>query len=652
MVVAALYYARDVLIPLALAVLLAFLLNPLASLLEKWRLGRVAPAFLAVLLAMSVVGLLGWLVETQFVEVANKLPALQDEIHRKVVDLRSWSGEFGQATRNVEKTVREAAVPSSDQAAATTSTPGLTPVPQPPFSHPGVPALPQVSPLNPLPVRIYPEPLPPADSVTQLFMHTPRHLATAGLVLVFTIFMLLKREDLRDRILRLVSHGRVNFSTQAVDDAGARISRYLLKQLFINTAYGLTVALGLWIIGLTLGAAEGGFPNVLLWGFLCGVLRFVPYGGPVLGAIFPLAIAFGFFHSNTVFLAALLLFVGIEIVVSQFIEPLLYSSSTGISALAVLISAIFWTTVWGVTGLLLSVPLTVLLVVLGKYVPQLKFLEILLGDEPVLEPAERIYQRLLALDQEEAVELAQAYVKDHSVEALYDEVLIPVLTMTARDSTRGRVDDRRERFIHQSLRAIIEELGETPPPPPPPEEPPPFQTPANGKPEETPPEPSGKPLEPPVVRVQAPLGGTANVLVLPAGEEADEIAGLMLAQLLAGRGYGATVSSASALVGEVLALVEQRQAHVVCISAIPPGSVTRARYLCKRLHEKYPDLRIIVALWSFRGELAPTNSRLALTAPGQLVINLRDAQECIDHLAQPVFVAGQAAANKPVGPPS
>jgi hypothetical protein len=287
------------------------------------------------------------------------------------------------------------------------------------------------------------------------------------------------------------------------------------------------------------------------------------------------------------------------------------------------------------------VPLTVLLVVLGKYVPQLKFLDILLSDEPVLEPPERLYQRLLALDQEEAVELAQAYAKDHSVEALYDEVLIPVLTMATRDRTRGKIDDRRERFIHQSLRAIVEELGETPPPSPPPEEPLPFQTPANGKPGEFPSEPSGKAPEPPVVRVQAPLGGTANVMVLSAGEEADEIAGLMLVQLLAGRGYSATVSAASALVGEVLDLVEQRQAHVVCISAMPPGSVTRARYLCKRLHDKDPDLRIIVALWSFRGERAPTNSRLALTAPGQLVINLREAQECIDHLAQPVFVSGQ-----------
>ena len=656
-VVASLYYARDVLIPLALAVLLAFLLNPLVSRLEKWRLGRVAPVFLAVLLAMGVVGLLGWVLQAQFVNMANKLPDLREEIQRKIADLRGLSGQFGEATLNVEKTVREAAGPSSTQpatAATAASTQVVMPAPQAPFSHPGAPALPQVSPQNPLPVRNYPESRSGVDNVTGILMQALRPLATAGLVIVFAIFMLLKREDLRDRIIRLASRGRVNFSTQAVDDAATRISRYLLTQLCINAAYGLTVGLGLWIIGSTLGAAEGGFPNVLLWALLCGVLRFVPYVGPVIGAAFPLAIAFGFFHSNSVFLVTLAMFVALEIFVSQFIEPLLYRSSTGISALAILVSAVFWTAVWGPGGLLLSMPLTVLLVVMGKYVPQLEFLDILLGDEPVLEPPERIYQRLLALDQEEAVELAQEYAKERSVEALYEEVLLPVLAMSTHDGDHGKLDDRRQRFIHKSLRVIVEELGEKQPPPPGalPEEPPRVQTPGDGKPGEPEPEPTGKAPQPAVVRVQVPVGYTVNVLVLPAGEEADEIAGLMLAQLLEGRGYCATVSSASSLVGEMVAMVEQRQAHVVCVSATPPGSVARARYLCKRLHEKHADLRMIVGLWAFRGELAPTNSRLGLTAPGQLVVNLREAQDRIDQLAQPFPAATKDDGIPPDGPPS
>jgi predicted PurR-regulated permease PerM len=651
-VVASLYYARDVLVPLALAVLLAFLLSPLVSLLEKGRLGRVAPVFLAVLLAMGVVGLLGWALEAQFVNLANKLPDLRGEIQRKITALRGLSGSFGRATRNVEKTVRDAAGPASSQPATAPSTRGATPAPQAPFYHPGAPAIPQVSPQNPLPVRNFPESLSAADNVTGIIMQMLRPLATAGLVIVFAIFMLLKREDLRDRMVRLASRGRVNFSTQAVDIAAARISRYLLTQLCINAAYGLAVALGLWIIGRTLGSAEGGFPNVLLWAPLCGGLRFVPYVGPVIGAAFPLAIAFGFFHNNSIFLVALVMFVALEIFVSQFVEPLLYKASTGISALAILVSAVFWTAVWGPIGLLLSMPLTVLLVVMGKYVPQLKFLDILLGDEPVLQPPERIYQRLLALDQEEAVELAQQYAAERSVEALYEEVLLPVLTMSTHDNHRGKLDARRQRFIHKSLRVIVEELGEQPRLPPgqqQPKEPPQAQTPGEGKPGEPGPEPSGKVPQPPVVRVQVPAGSTVNVLVLPAGEEADEIAGLMLGQLLDNRGYCAAVSSAGSLVGEVLAMVEQRQAHVVCVSAMPPGCVARARYLCKRLHEKHPDLRTLVGLWAFRGKLVPTNIRLGLTAPGQLVINLRDAQEQIDHLAQPFMVAATATGASPAG---
>ncbi len=640
-VVASLYYARDVLIPLALAVLLAFLLNPLASLLEKWRLGRGVPVFLAVLLAMGVVSLLGWVLQAQFVDMANKLPVLREEIRRKIVDLRGLSGKFGEATLNIEKAVKEAAGPSSTQPVAAPSMQDATPVPQAFFSHTGDPALPQVSPQNPLPVRNYPESISGVANVTGILMQMLRPLGTAGLVIVFAIFMLLKREDLRDRMIRLTSRGRVNFSTQAVDDAAARISRCLLAELFVNAAYGLAVALGLWIIGITLGAAEGGFPNVLLWALLCGVLRFVPYVGPVIGAAFPLATAFGFFHTNSIFLVTLMMFAGLEIVV-QFIEPLLYGSRTGISALAILVSAVFWTAVWGPIGLLLSMPLTVLLVVMGQYVPQLKFLDILLGDEPVLEPPERIYQRLLSLDQEEAVELAQEYAKEYSVESLYEKVLIPVLTMSMHDSHRGKLDDRRQRFIHKSLRVIVEELGEQQrlSPGSLPEEPPRVQTPSDGKPGESR-EPSGKVPQPPVVRIQVPAGRTVTVLVLPAGEEADEIAGLMLAQLLEDRGYCATVSSAISLVGEMLAMVEP-QSHVVCVSAMPPGSVARARYLYKRLREKYADLRIIVGLWAFRGKLAPTNSRLAPMAPGQMVTNLREAQEHIDHLTQPFMEAGKS----------
>jgi hypothetical protein len=213
--------------------------------------------------------------------------------------------------------------------------------------------------------------------------------------------------------------------------------------------------------------------------------------------------------------------------------------------------------------------------------------------------------------------------------------------MSTHDSNRGRVDDQRQRFIHKSLRVIVEELGEKQRPPagPLPEELPQVQAPSDEKPSESRPNSYAK-APPPAAHAQVPAGCTVNVLVLPAGEEADEIAGLMLAQLLEGRGYGATVSSPLSQAGEILAMIEQRQPYLICVSAMPPGAVARARDLCKRLHEKHADLRIIVCLWAFRGERAPTNSRLALTTPGHLVVNLREAQNRIDHLAQPLLVAG------------
>ena len=229
-------------------------------------------------------------------------------------------------------------------------------------------------------------------------------LATAFLVIVFVIFMLLRREDLRDRMIRLVSSGRLNLTTTAVADATDRISSYLFSLAIVNLCYGGCVAGGLWIIGKLLGHGHP-FPNALLWGLLCGVSRFIPYVGVWVGAALPVALSFGLFPGYGVFFATAGMYATYELLVSQFVEPLLYGARTGMSTIAVLASAVFWAWLWGPVGLLLSTPLTVILVVIGKHVPQLQFLDILLGDEPVLEPPVRIYQRLLALDAEESAEL-------------------------------------------------------------------------------------------------------------------------------------------------------------------------------------------------------------------------------------------------------
>ncbi len=284
-------------------------------------------------------------------------------------------------------------------------------------------------------------------------------LTTAFLMIVFVIFMLLNREDLRDRMIRLVGAGQLNTTTQAVTDAAERISRYLLSLAIVNLCYGLAVALGLWLIGKLLGAGQP-FPNPLFWGLICGVSRFVPYVGIWATASMPLALSFGLYPNYGVFFATVGMFLVYETVVAQFIEPYFYGARTGMSTIAVLVSAVFWTWLWGPVGLLLSTPLTVVLVVVGKYVPQLQFLDIILGDEPVLEPPVRIYQRLLALDAEEAADLAREYLKSRPIEEVFGEILLPALALAEQDRHRGSLDPEREAFVRQSMRDLVEELSE------------------------------------------------------------------------------------------------------------------------------------------------------------------------------------------------
>src|SRR4029079_3643273 len=313
---------------------------------------------------------------------------------------------------------------------------------------------------EPWPVRLYPKPATALELFGQYLGTLVSPVATGRLVVVFVIFMLIGRENLRDRIMLLAGGGRLHVTTQAFDDAATRIGRFLIAQSLINISYGAVIALGLWLIDRTMGGGQGGFRTALLAGMICVVMRYIPYIGPWLGAAVPLALAFAGFPGNAVFLVTLAMFVGVEIVVSQAVEPNVLGSSTGVSPIAVLVAAVFWTWLWGPIGLLLSTPLTVLLVVMGKYVPQLAVLDVLLGDKPVLDPTTRIYQRLIAGDDEDAAELALQYLKERPLEAVYDQILIPALAQAECDWHRGKVDDTRHVWIRQGLREIVQSLGE------------------------------------------------------------------------------------------------------------------------------------------------------------------------------------------------
>jgi len=629
-VVAALYFAQAVLVPLAVAILLAFLLAPVVCLLERWRAGRILAVVLAVGTALAVLGTIGWVVEQQFVQVAEKLPDYRENIQSKLRRFQGAAGgSFSKAAKGVEETLKSVAGTQSSTAPSAIA--NLTTASQARDSRPGDPTLPKVSPQNPLPVREYSEPPSPLQIVGRYLGRLLSPLATGGLIMVFVIFMLFNRRDLRDRMIRLVGHGRLNLTTQALDDAATRISRYLLMQSAINATYGICVGIGLWIIGLS--SAEGQFPNVLLWALLAAVLRFVPYLGPFIGAAVPVVLSLAVFNSPVVFAATLGMYVAIELVISNVLEPWLFGSSTGLSVMAILVSAVFWTWLWGPIGLLLSTPLTVIVVVLGKYVPQLRFLDVILGDEQVLAPSVRVYQRLLSLDRQEAGQLIHDYRKEKGLTCVYDEVMIPALAMAEKDRHTGQVDSERETFICQAMRDLIEELGDAQR----------IEVVATALAEVEEKDAEAKrdntvSVVQPAIGPSIPPQPSVIVLCLPAHNEADEIVGLMLAQLLELKGQRAIAASQTFLAGEMLELVAEHDAGAVCISALPPAALSHSRYLCKRLHAKFPALPTVVGLWTSKADPKKSLDRLACKNSVQLVTSVGAAIAEIHQMIQPLLL--------------
>lgn len=651
--IAALYFGREVLIPIALATLFTFVLFPPVQQLEKWGLNRPSATLLVVLFSLGVVGGIGYVVAYQAKQVAEvEIPQARTNIESKLGRLRSLFRPFAKVTGDLEREVSiPATQPAATRAAAVLTTPvdtthkldesfgvGVRPASgagYPPDQGAGQP-MPSPGEENAVPVRVV-TPSSPLTSILgylQDFLLGP--LVTTSVVVVLVIFMLLGREDLRDRLIRLFGDGQLNVTTQAIDEAASRIMRYLVAQTMVNICYGLAVSGGLWVIGRVFAHTEGGFPNWVLWGLLCGILRFIPYVGIWIAMVLPVALSFAMFQGNAVFIATTSLFVVYELIVGQFVEPSLYGSSTGMSALAVLIAAVFWTALWGPIGLLLSTPMTVCLIVLGKYVPQMEFLNILLSDEPVLEPPMRIYQRLIALDQEEAAELVQQYLKERSLEEVYDQMFMPVLAMAERDRQHEQLDEQRREFVHKGMRELIDELGE--------------QAAAGAEAQQNSAEaPASHATAVLLSRWRLPKDCKVSVACLPARDEADELAGMMLAQLLTLRGYRAEGVSHESLSGEMLEQIEKNKIDIVCISALPPTATSDARYLTKRLRAKFPGLPLIVGLWTYKSDMARARQRISRDDAVQVVASLAAAQECIDQLAQQVAAAAAASASAAAG---
>ena len=586
-VTGALYLAKGVLVPLTLAVLLSFLLSPVCDRLERWRFGRIPAVLVTALLAFTMLGVVAWMAVVQMNNLAPKMPEYQDNIQAKLHSTNDYvGGLLSKITRTTENQAPNLA--PSDQAEA-----------------------PQSREDRPYSVRVITTPPSPLQVITGMFGTLLDVLGSTGIVIVLVVFFLVRREDLRDRFIRLVGKGDVTVTTQAIEDAATRVSRYLSMQLVLNVTFGVAVAFGLYLIGV---------PSAILWGILGATLRFIPYIGAWIAAAVPIGLSLAISTGWAAPMLTVGLFAALELFIGNVMEPWLYGKNTGVSPVAVLVAAVFWTWLWGAVGLLLATPLTVCLMVIGKYVPQLSFLDILLGNEEVFEPKKRVYQRLLAGDQEEANELIEGYLEQMPLGEVYDTVLIPALAMAETHWQRGEINEDRHKLIFQSLKETVEELGERQ------QE---LQAKETVKATKEPDGDSGS-----LVSTNA---SSLRILCLPARDEADEIAGRMLAQLLAMKGCVVEAVSVTALASEMVDLVEQRKADVVCISAMPPTAAAHARYLCKRLQGRFPDAHLIVGLWNATGDLNKTKERIGCGPTTALVGTLAAAQEKIHGLLQPLL---------------
>ena len=538
--------AQEVLSPLALALLLSFLLAPVVRQIERIGLWRVPATLIVVALGFSAIGAVMWIAGNQAISLAAKLPEYRQNIVEKIRAVRApQTGELGKAAEAIKDLQKEAS---------------------------------QERP--PLPVKE--TPATPLESFTELVKPVAKPAATALAVIVFTVLMLLNRENLRDRLIVLLGTGRIQLTTRALGEASGRVSRYLVMQLLMNALFGIPFGIALYFIGI---------PNALLFGLLGVVLRFIPYAGVWIAAAMPAALAFAISDDWSMVAWTVGVFLLIEMTLVYALEPWLYGRSAGLSPMAIILAAIFWTWLWGPVGLLLATPLTVCVAVMGRYVPEFGYLNVILGVEPVLSNEARLYQRLVALDDEEAGELLEKHAEMHGLADAFETVLVPALALAERDRHKGAIEPARQRFILDRARRLVD---------------------------------IGTHDEPALDASAAPLA-----YVVPATDEADHIAGLALARLLPAAGMRAQVAAPSVHLAELAAFIEQQQPQAVCISALPPQASSAAVELVRRLRKRFPQLRIVAGLWIGDEDLERPKARLVEAGANEVVTRARDAVQAL-----------------------
>ncbi|HEY0368257.1 MAG TPA: AI-2E family transporter, partial [Chthoniobacterales bacterium] len=540
-VITVLYFGREILVPLALAVMLTFLLSPLVARIER-AIGRVAAVLIVVAMMFGIIGGTGYLLTHQLIDLAAKLPDYQANIESKLRSVRLPSGgALGRLTNSVAELQKELPGVAEPNAGSTAAERSRVTSPKP----------------TPMPVRVVESQSHIPQMLQSVASGVLGPLGTAGLVLLLVIFMLIKREDLRGRMVRLIGQGRISATTRAIDDAGKRVARYLAMQFLVNVGFGFCIATGLYFIGL---------PNAVLWGAFAAIMRFIPYIGAWIAAAVPLLLSFAVSTNWLAPIFVLALFVGLELVNGNVLEPWLYGASTGVSSVALIVAAVFWTWLWGPVGLLLSTPLTVCLAVMGRHVPKLEFLSVILSEEQALAPHEEMYYRLLRLGLAEGSAMADTYIRAHSLTGFFDNVLIPTITLADMDAQREQLDGEQRAAVQQSVHDLVEDLATLPLPQP--------QVPAD------------KLL---AANTPVPLAvPTCSVLTIPARAYRDELAGLMLTQLLREQGFHAENAAAALSPNELIEQAKSGGWEAVCISVVAPSTQIHARFMVGRIRAALP----------------------------------------------------------------
>jgi predicted PurR-regulated permease PerM len=574
--------AAEVLKPLALAILLSFALAPVAGLLEKFRLPRAAAVVLTILLALGILGAITYKVGQQLTMLANDLPRYEENIKRKI----TWF-------RPEQENALDRLTKVGQDVARTLDRPPRTPDVQP--------------------VSIVSQP-----SFTQRLQTAVgpylESLGVVSFVLILVLFILNSREDLRDRMLRLFGLSRVSLTTRTMDEVGQRISRYLGMFSLVNSAFGVIIGLGLWLIGLK---------YAVLWGVLFALLRFIPYVGPAAAFALPMIFSFAYFEGWREPLLVVALFGTLEVIANSFLEPVIYGKTTGVSALGLLVAAMFWTWLWGALGLLLSTPMTVCLAVLGKYVPRLSFFATLLGEEDPLTADVRFYQRLLAADQDGATAVVEAALKEQPRAEVFDQVLIPALSRAERDRAHDEIDEGEQGFIWRVVGELLDDLEETPAPDPENQQTGPEAVAAV--------EGAPRPEEAPAA------GSVLQVLGIAANDRGDELVLRMLGQLLPRTRCALTILGTPESPLTLAEHLSESTPDLVMVSHLPPAGATTARYLVRRIRARFATLPILTGHWRAGDDGEEVTARLKAVGATGVLFSLAEASNLLleKYLAKP-----------------